>query len=783
MSIRGTHFLFARMTSSQIATRRPVPNTLNKYRHSLNGELLDYRNTQRAKLACPKPALSRRRLVARIMLRGVMIVAVASREATTMSNERLPTKTGTPDQTFQRALVFHKDGRLEAADRLYRAVLAADHRHFNALLYLSVLRLQQDDGQEAAALIRRALAENPESAEAHANLASVLQTSGRDDEAIACYGRALALNPAFPEVSYGLAATYHALRRYEDAISHYEAALALDPDYAEASCGLATVLQAQARHDEAVANYQNALAVDPHYSEANRGLAITLHALKRHDEAIAHYHAALAVEPDHAETLNNLGNALQAQKRCGEAIACYERAVAIKPDFATAYHNLGNAHQALEQHDKAVASYWKALAAAPDIVQSHISCAAALQALNRHEEAICHCEKALAIAPSSSAAHNNLGRVLLEVGRIDEASRAFEKAIEIAPRTTGLYVNLFSCRNITVGDPHLAALEALAGDQGSLTEDERIALNFALGKAYSDIGQQERSFRHLLDGNALKRRQIIYDEAAVLRWFDDARRVCTPAVIRERQNLGDPSSIPVFLVGMMRSGGTLVEQILASHPQVFAAGERKDFAKAVKALGMDGSAAPNGGVGSPLDGERLRRLGAIYLSGLTALAPAAEKIIDKMPANLRFLGLIHLAMPNARIVHTCRDPIDTCLSCFSKLFTDEQPFTYDLGELGRYYRAYQKLMEHWRHALPPGVMLDVQYERLVTDFEEQARQIVTHCGLAWDDRCLSFYETQRPVKTASVVQVRQPVYRSSVGRWRPNRDLLQPLLEALGASE
>ena len=437
----------------------------------------------------------------------------------------------------------------------------------------------------------------------------------------------------------------------------------------------------------------------------------------------------------------------------------------------------------MEQHGKAVASYRKALAIVPDLVESHINCAAALQALNRHDEAITHCEEALTITPSSYAAHNNLGRVLQEIGRIGEASRAFEKAIEIAPRRTGLYVNLFSCRKVSVGDPHLAALEALARDRGSLTDDEQIKLDFALGKAYSDTGQHERSFRHLLDGNALRRRQIVYDEAAVLRWFDDVRKVCTPVVIRERQNLGDPSSVPIFIVGMMRSGSTLVEQILASHPQVFAAGERKDFANAVKALGMYGSAAAKGGVGPPLDGETLRRLGATYLSGLTTAAPAADKIIDKMPANFSFLGLIHLALPNARIIHTCRDPIDTCLSCFSKLFTDDQPFTYDLGELGRYYRAYQKLMEHWHHVLPPGAMLDVQYEELVTDFEEQTRRIVAHCGLEWDERCLSFYKTQRPVKTASVVEVRQPVYRSSVGRWRPDSDLLRPLLEALSAPE
>jgi hypothetical protein len=230
---------------------------------------------------------------------------------------------------------------------------------------------------------------------------------------------------------------------------------------------------------------------------------------------------------------------------------------------------------------------------------------------------------------------------------------------------------------------------------------------------------------------------------------------------------------------MMRSGSTLVEQILASHPQVFGAGERKDFANVVNALGASETAEE--GPNRPLDGAALYRLGTAYLAAVTEGTPPAERIVDKMPANFRFVSLIHLALPNARIIHTHRDPVDTCLSCFSQLFNEKQPFTYDLGELGRYYRAYQTLMEHWRRVLPEGVMLDVRYEELVADFEPQARRIVAHCGLEWDDRCLSFYETRRPVKTASVVQVRQPIYRSSVGRWRPNSDLLRPLLEALGA--
>jgi hypothetical protein len=182
--------------------------------------------------------------------------------------------------------------------------------------------------------------------------------------------------------------------------------------------------------------------------------------------------------------------------------------------------------------------------------------------------------------------------------------------------------------------------------------------------------------------------------------------------------------------------------------------------------------------------EDLRGLGAGYLDRLKTAVPTSadrwQRITDKMPANFRLAGPIHLALPNALIIHTCRDPVDTCLSCFSTLFAADQPFAYDLGELGRYYNAYSSLMEHWRGVLPEGVMLDVQYEELVGNFEPQARRIVAHCGLEWDDACLAFDKAERPIRTASSVQVRRPIYRSSVGRWRPDADVVRPLLEALG---
>jgi LPS sulfotransferase NodH len=303
-----------------------------------------------------------------------------------------------------------------------------------------------------------------------------------------------------------------------------------------------------------------------------------------------------------------------------------------------------------------------------------------------------------------------------------------------------------------------------------------------LGRAFSDLGEHERSFRHLRDGNALKREQLAYDEKQMLGLFEHIRTTFTPELMQEKKGCGDPSEAPVFVVGMPRSGTTLLEQILASHSKVYGAGEIEAFYQAIVKLGY-----PNGGaVAFPdmvpaLSPEALRELGSSYVSMIRAAAPDAERIVNKLPLNFKYVGLIHLALPNARIIHIRRDPIDTCFSCFSLLFSGDQSFTYDQVELARYYRGYAALMEHWRSVLPEGVMIEVQYEDLIADVQGQTGAILAHCGLPWEDACLAFHQTERSVTTASSVQVREPVYRTSVGRWRIYANHLQPLIEALDA--
>jgi Flp pilus assembly protein TadD len=399
---------------------------------------------------------------------------------------------------------------------------------------------------------------------------------------------------------------------------------------------------------------------------------------------------------------------------------------------------------------------------------------ALLALAGRPEEALANLNTAVALQPRHASAYSNRGNILAELGRLAEAQRDYARAVELAPRTATFHRNLAYAKRFVADDPQLAGLEELARDRMALDPREQIALDFALGKAFADLDDPERSFRHLLNANALRRQQITYDEAGTLASLEHMRRAFTPELIAASHGLGHPSALPVFIVGMPRSGTTLTEQILASHPKVFGAGELDHLPQAAARLWRP-PLLPHAG----LERNQLRKVAVDYLGGIGSAAPNAERIVDKMPSNFRFVGLIHLALPNARIIHVRRDPVDTCLSCFSIQFASDQPFAYDLEELGRYYRAYERLMEHWRSILPETALLEVRYEDLVADLARQARRIIAHCGLEWDENCVAFHQTARSVRTASAMQVRQPIYRSSVGRSRRYARFLAPLLIAL----
>jgi tetratricopeptide (TPR) repeat protein len=582
--------------------------------------------------------------------------------------------------------------------------------------------------------------------------AFLLDQQGKITEAEQLYRIVLDADPDSAETHHNLGTLLVRLNRSEEAITHFEKALAIRPDSMESRNNLANVLARLNRLDQSIVEFEKALevsrrAAEP-YLRTCYNIAVTLQALDRHEEAILHYRRAIAIKPDYAEAHHGLGDALTKSKRAEEALAHYERFAAIRPDLAEAENKVG----------------------------------VTLYALNREVEAISHFTKAIAIKPDYADAHGNLGLALESLGRIEESTRSFEKAIEHAPTVIWFYRWLFHSKNAVAGDQHVTALIELAERATSLPRREQIELQFAAGKVFADLKQYDVSFRHLQNGNALKRKEIEYDESRILWTFDRLQTLFTPEFMRSREALGHRSAEPIFILGMPRSGSTLVEQVLASHPRVFGAGEVNDFNQAVAhlagALCKDVQFPEQLGM---LAGKDLAQLGSRYLAGIRNIAANAERVTDKSLSNFRFAGLIHLALPKARIIHTRRDPVDTCVSCFSTLFARGQHFTYDLGELGRYYRAYERLMDHWRAVLPHGVMLEVQYEELVANFEDQARRVIAHCGLDWDDACFDFHRTERPVKSASAPQVYQPLYNTSVGRGRFYGDSLRPLLEALRA--
>jgi tetratricopeptide (TPR) repeat protein len=377
-----------------------------------------------------------------------------------------------------------------------------------------------------------------------------------------------------------------------------------------------------------------------------------------------------------------------------------------------------------------------------------------------------------------------MGNVLKELGQLPDAQHAFLKALQIDASIAGVYVNLADSKTFSAGDPHLAAMEALASKPQGLSRTDRLQLDFALGKAYADLGDYPRSFQHLLAGNAQKRAQTAYDEAATMGLFARIEAAFTAPHIAARSGRGEASDLPIFVLGMPRSGTTLVEQVLASHRDVHGGGELKLLDDVLTGLtGPDGSRLAFPEFVTAADDRVLEAIGSRYVAALQRLGPDVRHVTDKMPTNFFLVGIIHLALPNARIIHTVRDPVDTCVSCFSKLFSADQNHTYDLAELGRYHRRYQALMAHWRGVLPKGRILDVRYEDVVADLESQARRILDHCGLVWDPRCLEFHRTERPVRTASAAQVRQPIYQGSVGRWRVYEPDLGPLLTALNRAQ
>ncbi|MGH8034523.1 MAG: tetratricopeptide repeat-containing sulfotransferase family protein, partial [Lysobacterales bacterium] len=468
-------------------------------------------------------------------------------------------------------------------------------------------------------------------------------------------------------------------------------------------------------------------------------------------------------------------------KQLEDARQLLERCLQLAPEFHLARHNYAVVLARLQKLDEAHAEVEKLLAMEPDNPGYLILKGSILVRRGDHPEALQIYERVLKNYPRQAGAQMSYGHTLKTVGRLEEAIQAYRRCIALSPGVGEAYWSLANLKTFRFSEDDIDLMRSQVTTEGG-DPDDQAHIAFALGKALEDREEFDESFHFYRRGNAIRR--INHRHSARINVFDTARQIKTlnAAFFAIRQGQGCPAPDPIFIVGLPRAGSTLLEQILASHSQVEGTGELSDIITIARKLGQKSRKNPASKypeILNDIPAEKLRELGEGYMRTTRVQRNHLPYFIDKMPNNFRHIGLIHLILPYAKIIDARRHPMGCCFSNYKQLFARGQTYTYDLIDMGRYYRDYVTLMDHWDHVLP-GRVLCMHYEEMVADTENQVRRLLDYCGLPFEESCLRFYETQRAVRTPSSEQVRQPIYQSGVDQWRHFEAHLGPLKEALG---
>ena len=524
--------------------------------------------------------------------------------------------------------------------------------------------------------------------------------------------------------------------------------------------------------------YRQVLSQKANHAAAAHFLGLLLHQTRRSEEGLDFIEQSVQLQPKNPDFLNNMGTVMRDLGRVAAAVDFFRGAVEIRPDQLAARDNLGSALKQLGQFEGAEDIYRGTVGRNPFHVRARIGLAETLQESGRLDEAIAVFREALAIRPKDADLLYGLSVGMMEKGKLDEAAGLARQALAIDPAMARAWLLLTQVKRQTERDAELAGMEAqhAKAPQDSLA---RMQLSFGLGKANDDLKDYPRAFDYFAEGNAIRRKGIDYDPVRTRAEFEAMKMVFDAGFFEKHKPSPISDDTPIFVVGMPRSGTTLVEQIIASHPQVYGAGELSILKTAVGK--QFPQTMPGGfpwGLVDVSDAD-FAEAGKAYLDMLHARYPNFRHVTDKMPGNFLLIGFIHMMLPKAKIIHCARDAAATCLSIYKVHFRgDSHRYGYDLGELADFHNLYTDIMAHWRAVLP-GVVHDVRYEDFVADQEAQTRALIAHLGLPWDDSVLSFHETDRPVRTASAAQVRQPMYQGSVDLWKRYGDRLKPLLERL----
>jgi tetratricopeptide (TPR) repeat protein len=644
--------------------------------------------------------------------------------------------------TFDKALANLKRGDADRAAEQCTAALQENPADGKMRVLLATAQVRMGQFENAESNLREVISKWPGIPKANRELGNALLAQGKGDEAIEAFERVVDLTPDKSVAHFDLSMALSRVGREDDARDALEKSFELDPERRDLLEAMR--LQRDGKTQRAEDIYRDVLRRDPTNVNATRLLGVSALDSGQHRLAVRLLKNAIKLAPEFFGARIDLARALIEKDDLGDAREILNDAIDLEPRLAFPRMLLGNL----------------------------------LSKAGQHEEAVTAFEKALELDPNNGGSHSGLGHALKTIGRQEEAIASYRNCVRIHPSAGEAYWSLANLKTFRFSDEEIVSMEKYVDDK-SLSDETRVNFNFALGKAHEDRGDHERGFNFYSRGNSIRRENERYDPVTTEVIHDRIMKTISSDLLQKCSASGNPDPAPIFIVGLPRSGSTLVEQILASHEQVEGTHELPDLPRIIMEINKQrphGESYPE--ALQYFSTDELAQLGSQYLDSTLRHRTGKPFFTDKMPNNFPSIGLLQLILPNAKIVNARRHPLDSCMGSYKQLFFKGQAFTYDLIEIGEYYLEYQRVMDYW-HALLPGKILDVQYEEMVMNQENQTRRLIDFCGLPWDDGCLRFYETDRAVNTASSEQVRQPIYSKSVNSWRRFEKQLQPLIEVL----
>ena len=698
------------------------------------------------------------------------------------------------DQAIKLATTKTKEGSTEEAKRIYQNILAkfpknkraneglkglsggldgksskAQHPSREQLQVLINL-YSQGQLQQALQTAATLLQHFPHSATLFNIQGAVLKGLGQLDHSIKAYNKALVIRPDNAEVYNNLGNVLKQQGTLEEAIEAYNKALAIKPDYVDAYYNMGNALKQQGKLEEAVEAYNRALAIKPDNAEAYNNIGNALRDQGKLEEANEAYNKALTTKPDYADAHYNMGIALKDQGKLEEAIEAYNKAIAIKPNYAEAYNNMGIALKEQGKLEEAIEAYNKAIAIKPDNADAYNNMGVTLQEQDKLEQALEAYNKALVIKPDYAEAYNNMGVTLQEQDKLEQAIEAYNKALAIKPDYAKAHRYLSLTTNYNSDTAQISEVEALL-EKTDLNDTDRCHLLYTNAKMQEDLGNLSAALDSYVAGGDLRQKLLAYEFKQDEHLFGRIKKIA-PQFKDVAINLTGEQlkHTPVFILGMPRSGTTLVEQIVSSHSEITGAGELPYVSRFGKKL-VTGIIAPTL--------EAVTAFRAQYLADLVKRTDGQTVITDKMPQNFQYIALICAAFPEAKIIHVQRNAKATCWSNFKYYFASKGlGYSYNLADTVRYYGLYKDLMNFWYQSYRDRIC-NLDYDELTEEQEPETRRLVNYLELNWEDACLAPQNNKRSVKTASQQQVRLKVYKGSSQAWRKYEPFLDDVFDGL----